>query len=289
MRRRSPKDRIPGSRRREGRTDHEVFLGADQGRWSAATATERSSRWHAERMLVPLPRMRKEEPMAVLGVDACRGGWVAVGLAGSGVSAHTAASIGEVMEVAGPAEVVAIDIPIGLPATGRRRADCIARSLLGPRRSSVFFAPPRDVLVAPGHREAADRCEKLCGYRVSQQAYRLGPKILEVASWLADYPGPVIEVLPRFRSQSWPAHRWVTPRPPGQASNNAARSSLSMGSTSTAISDSPVARSHPMMWSTRPPPRGQPTDTVAASPNRTPTRQSSSLTGSRLRSGPDPR
>ena len=134
--------------------------------------------------------------MAVLGVDACRGGWVAVGLEGSGVSAHTAASIGELMEVAGPAEVVGIDIPIGLPATGRRRADCIARSLLGPRRSSVFFAPPRDVLVAPGHREAADRCERLCGYRVSQQAYRLGPKILEVESWLADYPGPVIEVHP---------------------------------------------------------------------------------------------
>ncbi len=47
------------------------------------------------------------------------------------------------------ADVVAVDIPIGLPAgAARRLADVEARPLLGAQRSSVFFVPPRVVLEA---------------------------------------------------------------------------------------------------------------------------------------------
>ena len=49
----------------------------------------------------------------------------------------------------------AIDIPIGLAGTGRRRAcDVEARRLIGPRRSSVFPAPVRTVLGAATYDEA---------------------------------------------------------------------------------------------------------------------------------------
>jgi predicted RNase H-like nuclease len=41
-----------------------------------------------------------------------------------------------------------IDIPIGLTASGPRSCDLEARRLLGPRRSSVFPAPAREVLRA---------------------------------------------------------------------------------------------------------------------------------------------
>ncbi|MBM3471322.1 MAG: DUF429 domain-containing protein [Armatimonadetes bacterium] len=47
------------------------------------------------------------------------------------------------------AAVIAVDIPIGLLPRGRRRADEEARRILGPRRNSVFFVPPRPALEAP--------------------------------------------------------------------------------------------------------------------------------------------
>jgi predicted RNase H-like nuclease len=39
----------------------------------------------------------------------------------------------------GSLAAVAVDIPIGLPATGPRSCDVEARQRLGPRRSSVFL------------------------------------------------------------------------------------------------------------------------------------------------------
>ncbi len=57
----------------------------------------------------------------VLGVDACKSGWVGVRLAGE-VTAHFARTIDELVTSAAPVTVVAIDIPIGLPARGRRAA-----------------------------------------------------------------------------------------------------------------------------------------------------------------------
>ena len=41
----------------------------------------------------------------------------------------------------GPLDAVAIDIPIGLPDKGRRKADELAKAAIGPRRSSVFIRP----------------------------------------------------------------------------------------------------------------------------------------------------
>jgi len=43
---------------------------------------------------------------------------------------------------------VAVDIPIGLPDTGRRRADVQARQAVGGRRSAVFLTPVRAALLA---------------------------------------------------------------------------------------------------------------------------------------------
>ena len=49
---------------------------------------------------------------------------------------------------AGQGAVIGIDIPIGLPDTGRRQADVLAYTLVGPRRSSVFMTPVRAALEA---------------------------------------------------------------------------------------------------------------------------------------------
>jgi predicted RNase H-like nuclease len=44
------------------------------------------------------------------------------------------------------AAAVALDVPIGLPASGHRHCDKEAHASLGARRSSVFMTPPRHVL-----------------------------------------------------------------------------------------------------------------------------------------------
>lgn len=68
--------------------------------------------------------------------------------------------------------IVAVDMPIGLPEVGSRRAcDTEARQALGPRRSSVFPAPSRKALAARSFAETTG---------LSIQAWNLIPKVTEV-------------------------------------------------------------------------------------------------------------
>lgn len=76
------------------------------------------------------------------------------------------------------AEVIAIDIPIGLPPTdGSRRADKAAKEFLGPRQFCVFDVPSRSVLKAPNF-DAAKRVAH--GRKPSIYAFALRKKILDV-------------------------------------------------------------------------------------------------------------
>jgi predicted RNase H-like nuclease len=136
--------------------------------------------------------------VAVVGIDACRGGWVAVVLGDD--EAPRALLLGELTDLAAevPApDAVGIDIPIGLPPAGHRQADLDARALLGPRRMSVFLTPPRPVLEAVTHAEATALSTRLSGVGVSVQAYGLRHRIFEAEAWIAgpDAP-PVWEVHP---------------------------------------------------------------------------------------------
>jgi len=100
------------------------------------------------------------ESERVLGVDACKAGWVGLALTGLYCGANVAGTIDELVEMAdadGPLAVVAVDIPIGLPNRGRRQADVLARKAVGTLTSSVFMTPTRAALDAPDHRTASAR------------------------------------------------------------------------------------------------------------------------------------
>jgi predicted RNase H-like nuclease len=119
--------------------------------------------------------------MLVVGVDGTKSGWAAIRLVGGRLSTVTLhESFVEVVEAHQDAVVIAVDIPIGFPASKDRKADGEARSFVGPRASSVFTTAPRDVLRTSTHREASDLAKRLTGKGISQQAYALGKKILEV-------------------------------------------------------------------------------------------------------------
>ncbi|MBA2530165.1 MAG: DUF429 domain-containing protein [Euzebyales bacterium] len=141
--------------------------------------------------------------MGVVGVDACKGGWIGVVLRrrDSILTGVFADSLDRLADEVPDAEAFAIDIPIGLPSVGgrsdgRRRADVEARVFVGPRRSSVFFTPVRDALTAPTHAEATSTSTRLTGRGISQQAFALRTRILEAERWARGTSVPAWEIHP---------------------------------------------------------------------------------------------
>jgi predicted RNase H-like nuclease len=121
----------------------------------------------------------------VLGVDGCRGGWCAVPLEVNGGSASPldARVLSSFVEaLASPAEVIGIDIPIGLlDRPGQRACDVEARRILGPGRSSSVFPPPsRRSLPFGDYRTASDMNYQLTGRRLNRQSFNIAPKVREV-------------------------------------------------------------------------------------------------------------
>ncbi len=78
------------------------------------------------------------------------------------------------------ADLVVVDMPIGLSADGRRPADVDARARLGTRRSTFFPTPVRCVLDYASHADANDASRRASGRGLSIQAWNLVPKIREI-------------------------------------------------------------------------------------------------------------
>jgi predicted RNase H-like nuclease len=132
-----------------------------------------------------------------VGIDGCKSGWIAVVLAPDGsVTAHHLPHIEAVTTAVPDAEVIAIDIPIGLPVAGQREADLAAKSFLGPQRNTIFFTPVRSAVEAATHAEATAASVLETSKGISQQAFALAPKILQVERWLPTAPCRVAEVHP---------------------------------------------------------------------------------------------
>lgn len=91
--------------------------------------------------------------MRTLGVDGCSKGWVAVANDGRAYFGRSIDQLLHRVDLDGVVDVVAIDIPIGLPAS-HRAADVLARAELGPRRSSVFTTPVRSAVYSDHHQAA---------------------------------------------------------------------------------------------------------------------------------------
>jgi predicted RNase H-like nuclease len=148
----------------------------------------------AEAPPVPVRRAPPETSVLVAGVDGYRKGWVTVAVDPSGdVQVSTHSSFAEVLS--SQARVIAVDIPIDPPGLGSRPADAGARAFIGGRASSVFPTPPRDALAARTFAEANEIARTITGKGISQQAFSLGRKILEVHEF-ADVDERVIEMHP---------------------------------------------------------------------------------------------
>jgi predicted RNase H-like nuclease len=169
----------------------------------------------------------------LVGVDGCPGGWVAAFL-------RSAGDAGEVRIVPRFADlaregaaVIAVDMPIGLPAKvgrGGRAAENAVRPLLGARQSSVFSVPSRAAVEAA---DFAGACAAALATsdpprKISRQLFMLIPKIREVDAALradAALAARTFEVHPELafwrlngdRALDEPKKIRGTPHPPGLA------------------------------------------------------------------------
>ena len=121
----------------------------------------------------------------VAGVDGCHAGWIcAIAEAGNNAlracSVYVTDSFKDLIEATKTCAAVSVDMPIGLSRDGLRSADTEARRMIGPRRSSVFPAPPRALLAAEGDYRMLNVLAKSIRAGISQQTYNLLPKIREV-------------------------------------------------------------------------------------------------------------
>jgi len=104
----------------------------------------------------------------------------------------------EVLDATAGCAAVGVDIPLGLPVgAGRRACDDETARALGRARSSVFPAPPREVLSAATHPEACTVARRLTGRAISLQSFHIGPKILDWDA-VAARPDHVVEVHPEL-------------------------------------------------------------------------------------------
>ncbi len=122
----------------------------------------------------------------MLGVDGCPAGWIAISLdlAGGATRSHFFSDIRSLLDGPGRgAAAVLIDMAIGLPEMGRRTCETMARTLIGPRRSSVFAAPRRPMLDFQTYAEANAWGKSFGpdgGGGLAKQSWMLRRKIIEV-------------------------------------------------------------------------------------------------------------
>lgn len=125
------------------------------------------------------------------GADGCNTGWFLAifDTVSQQVSYARASSIEEIFETFSELQILAIDVPIGLPDRGPRACDMAARALLGrPRGSSVFPAPIRAMLSATSHPHACALGREINGRGLSVQCWHILHKIREVDSYLRTQP-----------------------------------------------------------------------------------------------------
>lgn len=121
----------------------------------------------------------------VAGVDGCRGGWVVAHLESGAVTFEIVVDFAAVLRATADAEMVAVDMPIGLPdrvGPGGRGPDTAARRVLGGRQSSVFAVPARAAVMCMEYRDAcmAALAASDPPRKVSKQCFHIFPKIREV-------------------------------------------------------------------------------------------------------------
>jgi predicted RNase H-like nuclease len=125
------------------------------------------------------------------GVDGCKKGWIVA--FGPSWPCHRPVQIEfykefkAVLEATQTCEVVAVDMPIGVPDGNETRAcDLEGQKALGHQRNSLFLTPPRSCIEAKNVREFQAMHKAIRGIGAGLPVWGIVPKMLEVNQVLED-------------------------------------------------------------------------------------------------------
>jgi predicted RNase H-like nuclease len=142
---------------------------------------------------LPSPRMTR-----ICGVDGCKYGWFSLICAEnfSNVEWRVARNW---TDLGLDATVIAVDMPIGLAAGGKRGCDEAARKAPQMRPSSIFPMPVRPALDFASYAQANAWSKANSHGGIVKQAWNLKPKILDVEAAVLATPGaPIYEAHPEL-------------------------------------------------------------------------------------------
>ena len=146
--------------------------------------------------------------MKLAGVDGCRNGWI-VALATDWpclqpVELLFCPDFEAVLAATAACEAVAVDMPIGLPdGPAPRPCDLEAQQALGAQRSSIFLAPPRQILLASSPAEFQRLHREIRGVGAGLPVWGIVPKMREVNEALEKQPSLQDRVFEFHPERTW--------------------------------------------------------------------------------------
>ncbi len=134
---------------------------------------------------------RQEKEYCCVGIDGCKGKWIAVALHTDSFEVGKYDTIDEICEKYEDADAMLIDIPIGLPENIRQdeeRPDKLLRMHLKGKASSVFSVPCRQAVYEEDKEQAKALNHSVLGRSLSEQSLGIRASIRQVDCFLQQHP-----------------------------------------------------------------------------------------------------
>ena len=137
----------------------------------------------------PIPEKSITQDGLYIGVDGCRGGWIAAVLDHGDMKLLRYDNLSSLIEEYPAFDAFLIDMAIGLRnSTNEIRPDNEAKKELGPKASSVFPIPSRDAVYADGEEAQKQANIHTLGKSLAKQSIAIIPKIRELDTFLNAHP-----------------------------------------------------------------------------------------------------
>ena len=146
--------------------------------------------------------MGHKSDYSCIGIDACKGKWVAVHISNSGFEVRKFSTIDEICNTYPNCDSYIIDIPIGLPESKNDlRPDLFVKKLLGKKGSSIFEVPCRQAIYSENKLDARSRNIEVMGKSLSEQSLGIAKAIKQIDEFLLKSPewkNRLVESHPEF-------------------------------------------------------------------------------------------
>ncbi len=127
--------------------------------------------------------------MTCVGIDGCKGGWVAVSYFRNQWQIALHDNIDKITDFLLEPDIVLIDMPMGLSSSDfTRDIDKQLRKLLKKKSGSVFTPACREALYKTTYEQAKEINKQITGKSLSIQAYNISKKIRELDTFLSQLP-----------------------------------------------------------------------------------------------------